>query len=99
MHLFFPQFQAAKQAAPDKAVVREEIKEVSASQQVESVTSVAGIKVPVGRTMSSIHVDYNCFEIGTGQVQVPKQAVTAPTAVLLHLFYCHMGIHFSEHLL
>lgn len=62
--------QAAQQAAPEKTVTKEEIKEVSASQQAGSVTDVARIKVPVGRTMSSIHVDYNCFEIGTGQVSV-----------------------------
>uniref|UniRef100_A0A8B9GVJ7 SEC23 interacting protein n=1 Tax=Astyanax mexicanus TaxID=7994 RepID=A0A8B9GVJ7_ASTMX len=62
--------QAAQQAAPEKTVTKEEIKEVSAPQQAGSVTDVARIKVPVGRTMSSIHVDYNCFEIGTGQVSV-----------------------------
>ncbi|XP_072534261.1 SEC23-interacting protein isoform X3 [Salminus brasiliensis] len=62
--------QAAQQAAPEKTVTKEEIKEVSAPQQAGSVTDVANIKVPVGRTMSSIHVDYNCFEIGTGQVSV-----------------------------
>ncbi|XP_066536028.1 SEC23-interacting protein isoform X2 [Hoplias malabaricus] len=62
--------QAEKRAAPEKTVTKEEVKEVSAPQQVGSVTDVANIKVPVGRTMSSIHVDYNCFEIGTGQVSV-----------------------------
>uniref|UniRef100_A0A8B9GY67 SEC23 interacting protein n=1 Tax=Astyanax mexicanus TaxID=7994 RepID=A0A8B9GY67_ASTMX len=66
----FVKEKAAKQAAPEKTVTKEEIKEVSAPQQAGSVTDVARIKVPVGRTMSSIHVDYNCFEIGTGQVSV-----------------------------
>uniref|UniRef100_A0A8C1W593 SEC23 interacting protein n=1 Tax=Cyprinus carpio TaxID=7962 RepID=A0A8C1W593_CYPCA len=32
-------------------------------------------KLPVGRTMSSIHVDYNYFEIGTGQVSVVYHAL------------------------
>uniref|UniRef100_A0A8B9H3U7 SEC23 interacting protein n=1 Tax=Astyanax mexicanus TaxID=7994 RepID=A0A8B9H3U7_ASTMX len=64
----FVKEKAAKQAK--KTVTKEEIKEVSAPQQAGSVTDVARIKVPVGRTMSSIHVDYNCFEIGTGQVSV-----------------------------
>lgn len=62
--------QAAQQTAPEKTVTKEEIKDVSAPQQAGAVTDVARIKVPVGRTMSSIHVDYNCFEIGTGQVSV-----------------------------
>uniref|UniRef100_A0AAR2M4F8 DDHD domain-containing protein n=1 Tax=Pygocentrus nattereri TaxID=42514 RepID=A0AAR2M4F8_PYGNA len=67
--------QAAQQAAPEKTVAKEEIKETSAPQQATSVTDVANIKVPVGKTMSSIHVDYNCFEIGTGQVSVVYHAL------------------------
>ncbi|KAL7889884.1 hypothetical protein AOLI_G00021420 [Acnodon oligacanthus] len=67
--------QAAQQAAPEKTVAKEEIKEASAPQQATSVTDVANIKVPVGKTMSSIHVDYNCFEIGTGQVSVVYHAL------------------------
>uniref|UniRef100_A0AAR2M499 DDHD domain-containing protein n=1 Tax=Pygocentrus nattereri TaxID=42514 RepID=A0AAR2M499_PYGNA len=63
----FVKEKAAKQA--------QEIKETSAPQQATSVTDVANIKVPVGKTMSSIHVDYNCFEIGTGQVSVVYHAL------------------------
>uniref|UniRef100_A0AAR2IXX2 DDHD domain-containing protein n=1 Tax=Pygocentrus nattereri TaxID=42514 RepID=A0AAR2IXX2_PYGNA len=48
------------------------VKEKAAKQ---ALTDVANIKVPVGKTMSSIHVDYNCFEIGTGQVSVVYHAL------------------------
>uniref|UniRef100_A0AAR2LH01 DDHD domain-containing protein n=1 Tax=Pygocentrus nattereri TaxID=42514 RepID=A0AAR2LH01_PYGNA len=77
--------QAAQQAAPEKTVAKEEIKETSAPQQATSVTDVANIKVPVGKTMSSIHVDYNCFEIGTGQVnfQSKIQLLLVVTSVII----------------
>lgn len=50
----------------EKAV---ETKETSAPVQTETSAEPASNKLPVGRTMSSIHVDYNYFEIGTGQVR------------------------------
>ncbi|KAF7710373.1 SEC23-interacting protein [Silurus meridionalis] len=67
--------QAAQQAAKEKVAAKEDIKEVSTPQNTESVTTVASSKVPVGRLMSSMHVDYNCFEIGTGQVSVVYHAL------------------------
>uniref|UniRef100_A0A4W4GGZ8 DDHD domain-containing protein n=1 Tax=Electrophorus electricus TaxID=8005 RepID=A0A4W4GGZ8_ELEEL len=67
--------QAAQQTIPVKTVAKEERKEVSAPQHTGAVTDVSRSKVPVGRTMSSIHVDYNCFEIGTGQVSVVYHAL------------------------
>ncbi|XP_053357802.1 SEC23-interacting protein [Clarias gariepinus] len=67
--------QAAQQAAREKVVAKEDIKEVSNTQHTESTTAVTSSKVPVGRLMSSMHVDYNCFEIGTGQVSVVYHAL------------------------
>ncbi|KAK3573524.1 hypothetical protein QTP86_026035 [Hemibagrus guttatus] len=67
--------QAAQQAVADKVVAKEDIKEISTLQHTESVTTVARSKVPVGRLMSSMHVDYNCFETGTGQVSVVYHAL------------------------
>ncbi|XP_017320014.1 SEC23-interacting protein isoform X2 [Ictalurus punctatus] len=71
----FVKEKAAKQAAGEKVVAKEDIKEVSTPQHTESVTTVARSKVPVGRLISSMHVDYNCFEIGTGQVSVMYHAL------------------------
>ncbi|XP_026794905.3 SEC23-interacting protein isoform X1 [Pangasianodon hypophthalmus] len=67
--------QAVQQAAGEKVIAKEDIKEVSTPQHTESVTTVARSKVPVGRLTSSMHVDYNCFEIGTGQVSVVYHAL------------------------
>ncbi|MCI4376328.1 hypothetical protein PGIGA_G00187260 [Pangasianodon gigas] len=67
--------QVVQQAAGEKVVAKEDIKEVSTPQHTESVTTVARSKVPVGRLTSSMHVDYNCFEIGTGQVSVVYHAL------------------------
>ncbi|CAN9500077.1 unnamed protein product [Ophioblennius macclurei] len=67
----FVKDRVAKQAAQEK---KEELKEASPveapppSAEVPSDSSVK--KLPVGRTVSSVHVDYNCFEVGTGQVSV-----------------------------
>lgn len=65
--------QAARQAAQEK---KAEVKEVS---QVEAPPPEAGAppdpsvkKLPAGNTVSSIHVNYNYFEVGTGQVSVPE---------------------------
>lgn len=64
--------QAARQAMVEKAV---ELKETSAPVQTETSAEPTSSKLPVGRTMSSIHVDYNYFEIGTGQVSVVYHAL------------------------
>ncbi|XP_055027196.2 SEC23-interacting protein [Misgurnus anguillicaudatus] len=64
--------QAARQAMVEKAV---ELRETSAPVQTETSAEPTSSKLPVGRTMSSIHVDYNYFEIGTGQVSVVYHAL------------------------
>lgn len=68
--------QAARQAAQEK---KAEVKEVS---QVEAPPPEAGAppdpsvkKLPAGNTVSSIHVNYNYFEVGTGQVSVVYHAL------------------------
>uniref|UniRef100_A0A672GVY3 SEC23 interacting protein n=1 Tax=Salarias fasciatus TaxID=181472 RepID=A0A672GVY3_SALFA len=67
----FVKDRVAKQAAQEK---KEELKEVGPAEapppsaDVHPDSSVK--KLPVGKTVSSVHVDYNCFEVGTGQVSV-----------------------------
>lgn len=39
----------------------------------EAVVDPAVRKLPVGSTVSSVHVDYKCFEVGTGQVNKPGE--------------------------
>lgn len=56
----------------EKTVEKEEPKETQPPVQMEPTPDSAVSKLPVGKTMSSIHVDYNYFEIGTGQVRLPK---------------------------
>ncbi|XP_070696776.1 SEC23-interacting protein [Pempheris klunzingeri] len=69
--------QAARQAAQEK---KAEAKEVS--QTVAPFPPPAAAppdpsvrKLPAGNTVSSIHVDYNYFEVGTGQVSVVYHAL------------------------
>uniref|UniRef100_A0A671P158 SEC23-interacting protein-like n=1 Tax=Sinocyclocheilus anshuiensis TaxID=1608454 RepID=A0A671P158_9TELE len=54
---------------------KEEPKETQPPVQTEPTPDSAVSKLPAGRTMSSIHVDYNYFEIGTGQVSVVYHAL------------------------
>lgn len=67
--------QAARKALKEKSVEKEELKQTQAPVQTEPTPDPAINKLPVGRTMSSIHVDYNYFEIGTGQVSVIYHAL------------------------
>ncbi|XP_056615973.1 SEC23-interacting protein [Triplophysa dalaica] len=67
--------QAQRQAAKEKTVAKEEPKETPAPLQTEPTPDPANSKLPVGRRMSSIHVNYNYFEIGTGQVSVMYHAL------------------------
>uniref|UniRef100_A0A8C2K373 SEC23 interacting protein n=1 Tax=Cyprinus carpio TaxID=7962 RepID=A0A8C2K373_CYPCA len=67
--------QAARKAVKEKTVEKEEPKETQPPVQTEPTPHPAVSKLPVGRTMSSIHVDYNYFEIGTGQVSVVYHAL------------------------
>ncbi len=70
-NIFFS-WQAARKAVKEKTVEKEELKETQPPVQMEPTPALADSKLPVGRTMSSIHVDYNYFEIGTGQVRLPN---------------------------
>uniref|UniRef100_A0A672P2E9 DDHD domain-containing protein n=1 Tax=Sinocyclocheilus grahami TaxID=75366 RepID=A0A672P2E9_SINGR len=67
--------QAARKAVKEKTVEKEEPKETQLPVQTEPTPDSAISKLPAGRTMSSIHVDYNYFEIGTGQVSVVYHAL------------------------
>ncbi|XP_048060870.1 SEC23-interacting protein [Megalobrama amblycephala] len=67
--------QAARKAVKEKIVEKEEPKETQPPVQTEPTPDTAISKLPVGRNMSSIHVDYNYFEIGTGQVSVVYHAL------------------------
>ncbi|XP_034465075.1 SEC23-interacting protein [Hippoglossus hippoglossus] len=63
--------QAARQAAKEKkAEVKELIQVVAPPPAAEALPDAAVQKLPVGNTVSSIHVNYNYFEVGTGQVSV-----------------------------
>lgn len=66
----FSSQQAARKAVKEKIVEKEEPKETQPPVQTEPTPDTAISKLPVGRNMSSIHVDYNYFEIGTGQVKL-----------------------------
>lgn len=67
----FVKEKASKMAVQEK---KEEIKgvsqEVMPAQVSDPLPETSHKKVPVGGTVSSIHVDYNYFEVGTGQVSV-----------------------------
>lgn len=63
--------QAARQAAQEKkAEVAKVIQEVAPPPAAEALPDPVVKKFPVGKMVSSVHVDYNCFEVGTGQVDV-----------------------------
>ncbi|KAG7511581.1 SEC23-interacting protein isoform X2 [Solea senegalensis] len=63
--------QAARQAAQEKKPEIKETSQVTAPPPpAEPLPGPVVKKLPVGNTVSSIHVDYNYFEVGTGQVSV-----------------------------
>ncbi|KAJ8014332.1 hypothetical protein DPEC_G00039140 [Dallia pectoralis] len=68
----FVKERATKQAAQEMkaAEVKAASQEVIPVQSSEHLSVPNTIKLPVGGTYSSIHVDYNYFEVGTGQVSV-----------------------------
>uniref|UniRef100_A0A8C7CS82 SEC23 interacting protein n=1 Tax=Oncorhynchus kisutch TaxID=8019 RepID=A0A8C7CS82_ONCKI len=68
----FVKERAIKQAAQDKkaAEVKVTSQEVVPAQLSESLPGPGTSKLPVGGIYSSIHVDYNYFKVGTGQVSV-----------------------------
>ncbi|XP_041921612.1 SEC23-interacting protein isoform X3 [Alosa sapidissima] len=72
----FVKERASKQVvAAEKPAIKDVVKEAPPPQNAEPVPTPVSSKPPVGRTMSSIHVDYNYFEIGTGQVSVIYHAL------------------------
>lgn len=65
--LFFP-IMLSCQAAQEKKAEVKDVSQVVAPPAAEALPDPAVKKLPVGRTVSSVHVDYNYFEVGTGQV-------------------------------
>lgn len=67
---------AARQAAEEK---KAEVKEVSPAAAptpaAEPLAIAAGKQLPMSHAVSSVHVDYNYFEVGTGQVSVVYHAL------------------------
>ncbi|XP_068582326.1 SEC23-interacting protein [Cebidichthys violaceus] len=65
--------QAARQAAREKKAELKEVSQVAAPPPAaEALPDPSVKKLPVG---NSIHVDYNYFEVGTGQVSVVYHAL------------------------
>nr|XP_046258778.1 SEC23-interacting protein isoform X2 [Scatophagus argus] len=63
--------QAARQTAQEKKAEPKEVSQVvGPPPAAEALPDSSVKKPPVGSTVSSIHVDYNYFEVGTGQVSV-----------------------------
>uniref|UniRef100_A0A3Q3LZT5 SEC23 interacting protein n=1 Tax=Mastacembelus armatus TaxID=205130 RepID=A0A3Q3LZT5_9TELE len=68
--------QAACQAAmAQKAEVKGLSQNVVPPPAAETLPDASVKKLPVGNTVSSIHVNYNYFEVGTGQVSVVYHAL------------------------
>ena len=65
-------WQATRQAAQEK---KAEVKEVVPTQAApEPLPDHTATKLPVGRNPHPVHVDYNYFEVGTGQVKFNSTA-------------------------
>ncbi|XP_035519218.1 SEC23-interacting protein [Morone saxatilis] len=65
--------QAARRAAQEK---KAEVSQVAAPPPAAEALPDPSVKMlPAGNTVSSIHVDYNYFEVGTGQVSVVYHAL------------------------
>ncbi|XP_018604741.1 SEC23-interacting protein [Scleropages formosus] len=73
--------QASRQAAAErKAALEAENKarleaEAAQAQSAKALPDSAPKRLPVGGMVSSMHVDYNYFEVGTGQVSVVYHAL------------------------
>ncbi|XP_020510113.1 SEC23-interacting protein isoform X1 [Labrus bergylta] len=61
--------------AKKKAEVKEVSQVVAPPSAAETLPDASGKTLPVGNSFSSIHVDYNYFEVGTGQLSVVYQAL------------------------
>ncbi|XP_064790624.1 SEC23-interacting protein-like isoform X2 [Oncorhynchus masou masou] len=68
----FVKERAIKQVAQEKkaAEVKVASQEVVPAQSIEHLPGPGTTKLPVGGAYSSVHVDYNYFDVGTGQVSV-----------------------------
>ncbi|KAL0964233.1 hypothetical protein UPYG_G00321150 [Umbra pygmaea] len=68
----FVKEKAIQQAAQEQkaADVKVASQDIVSTQSSEPFHASSTTKLPVGGTYSSIHVDYNYFEVGTGQVSV-----------------------------
>ncbi|KAJ3610238.1 hypothetical protein NHX12_022332 [Muraenolepis orangiensis] len=66
-----------KLAAQEKKAqeVQEVSRELVPMPDAAPLVDPAAMKPPVGKTSSSVHVDYNYFEVGTGQVSVVYHAL------------------------
>ena len=74
--------QAARQAALEKKAEVKEVSQVAAPPPaVETPPDSSVMKLPVGNSVSSIHVNYNYFEVGTGQVNVTEKAAEADAKI------------------
>lgn len=65
--------QAARQAAQEKKAEVKEVDQVAAPPPAaEALPDPSAKKPEVGNAVSSVHVNYNYFKVGTGQVNVPE---------------------------
>uniref|UniRef100_A0A6Q2YBJ8 SEC23 interacting protein n=1 Tax=Esox lucius TaxID=8010 RepID=A0A6Q2YBJ8_ESOLU len=73
----FVKERSIKQAAQERkaAEVKAANQEVVPARSSEPLPVPSTTQLPVGGTYSSIHVDYNYFEVGTGQVSVVYHAL------------------------
>lgn len=71
----FVKERANKQAAQEKKVEVKASQEGMPTQTAEPPPETTFKKLPVGKTVSSIHVDYDYFAVGTGQVSVVYHAL------------------------
>uniref|UniRef100_A0A1A7YL31 SEC23 interacting protein n=1 Tax=Iconisemion striatum TaxID=60296 RepID=A0A1A7YL31_9TELE len=62
----FVKERLSRQAAAQEKKAKEDSQVVAPPPAADPTTK----KLPVGNTVSSVHVDYNYFEVGTGQVSV-----------------------------
>lgn len=67
--------QAARQAAQEKEAEVKEVSQGLADPPAAEAVPDPAVEKPSGNTFSSIHVNYNYFEVGTGQVSVVYQAL------------------------
>lgn len=62
--------QAARQAAQEKEAEREASRAAAPPPAAEAAPESPAKMLPAGNAVSSIHVNYDYFAVGTGQVRV-----------------------------